>query len=103
MVQFFKVKKPATPAKVPLDVQILELNGHGMGVARHGGKPLFVAGVLAGEQVRVRLTAQNSRYATATLLKVLKSSPDRVKPFAPMFSTAAAATCSMRPLPCSGN
>ncbi|OXY81104.1 23S rRNA (uracil(1939)-C(5))-methyltransferase RlmD [Oceanimonas doudoroffii] len=81
MVQFFKVKKPATPAKVPLDVQILELNGHGMGVARHGGKPLFVAGVLAGEQVRVRLTAQNSRYATATLLKVLKASPDRVKPF----------------------
>ncbi|OYD24660.1 23S rRNA (uracil(1939)-C(5))-methyltransferase RlmD [Oceanimonas baumannii] len=97
MVQFFKVKKPSAPAKAPLDVRIIELNGHGMGVARHQGKPLFVAGVLPGEEVRVQLTAQTSRYATASLQKVIKPSPDRLKPFC--IHTSDCGGCNLQQLP----
>ena len=100
MVQFFKVKKPSAPAKAPLDIHILELNGHGMGVARHQGKPLFVAGVLPGEQVRVQLTTQTSRYATATLQKVLSASPDRVKPFCAHINDCGG--CNLQQLPSKG-
>ncbi|WP_107850857.1 23S rRNA (uracil(1939)-C(5))-methyltransferase RlmD [Oceanimonas marisflavi] len=97
MVQFFKVKKPAAPVQTPLDIRILELNSHGMGVARHQGKPLFVAGVLPGEEVRVKLTTQTSRYATATLQKVLKASPDRIKPFC--AHVADCGGCNLQQLP----
>ncbi|WMC10059.1 23S rRNA (uracil(1939)-C(5))-methyltransferase RlmD [Oceanimonas pelagia] len=99
MVQFFKVKKPAVPAQTPLDIRILELNGHGMGVARHQGKPLFVAGVLPGEEVRVKLTTQTSRYATATLQKVLKASPERVRPFCSHAADCGGCNLQQVPLP----
>lgn len=98
MVQFFKVKKPAVPAQTPLDIRILELNGHGMGVARHQGKPLFVAGVLPGEEVRVTLNTQTSRYATATLQKVLKASPERVKPFCTRVADCGGCNLQQAPL-----
>ncbi|PSJ42654.1 23S rRNA (uracil(1939)-C(5))-methyltransferase RlmD [Zobellella endophytica] len=100
MVQFFKVKKPDTQAQAPLDVTILELNPHGLGVARHQGKPLFVPGVLAGERVRVRLTSQNSRYLTASPVKVLTPSPLRVKPFCPYSSQCGG--CSLQQVPAAG-
>ncbi|MBL1376882.1 23S rRNA (uracil(1939)-C(5))-methyltransferase RlmD [Zobellella iuensis] len=97
MVQFFKVKKPDVQAQAPLEVEILELNAHGVGVARHKGKPLFVSGVLAGEQVRVKLTGQNNKYQTADLVKVLKPSPQRLKPFCPY--TAQCGGCSLQHVP----
>lgn len=99
MVQFFKVKKPASPAPALLDVRIQEVNGHGMGVARHQGKPLFVAGVLAGEQVRVRLTAQHSRYQTAVLHKVLQAAPERIRPFCPHVAECGGCNLQHMPLP----
>lgn len=97
MVQFFKVKKPDVQTLAPLEVEILELNAHGVGVARHQGKPLFVPGVLAGERVRVRLTGQNSKYQTASLVKVLKASSERQKPFCPY--TAQCGGCSLQHVP----
>ncbi|WP_142995568.1 TRAM domain-containing protein, partial [Zobellella denitrificans] len=97
MVQFFKVKKPDVQAQAPLEVEVLELNAHGVGVARHQGKPLFVPGVLAGERVRVRLTGQNSKYRTASLAKVLRASPQRQKPFCPY--TAQCGGCSLQHVP----
>ncbi|WP_375057032.1 23S rRNA (uracil(1939)-C(5))-methyltransferase RlmD [Zobellella sp. DQSA1] len=97
MVQFFKVKKPDVQAQAPLEVEILELNSHGVGVARHKGKPLFVAGVLAGERVRVKLTGQNNKYQTAGLVKVLKPSPQRLKPFCPYVAQCGG--CSLQHVP----
>ncbi|MDX1269571.1 MAG: 23S rRNA (uracil(1939)-C(5))-methyltransferase RlmD, partial [Oceanisphaera sp.] len=83
MVQFFKENKPKAQAQPPLEVTIVELNAHGVGLARYQGKPLFVPGALKGERVRVRLQVQNNKYQSASLLKVLTPSAERQKPFCP--------------------
>ena len=81
MVQFFKESKAKPPAQAPVDVTVVELNNHGVGVARYQGKTLFVAGALKGEQVRVRLEKKNTKFSTGQLLKVLKLSAEREQAF----------------------
>ena len=44
------------------------------------GRVVFVAGALPGERVRVEVETEHRGYATARLLEVLESSPDRVAP-----------------------
>ncbi|OIN10390.1 23S rRNA (uracil(1939)-C(5))-methyltransferase RlmD [Oceanisphaera psychrotolerans] len=97
MVQFFKENKPKAQAQPPLEVTIVELNAHGVGLARYQGKPLFVPGALKGELVRVRLMVQNNKYRTASLLKVLKPSAERLKPFC-AYSTDCGG-CSLQHMP----
>ncbi|WP_116474317.1 23S rRNA (uracil(1939)-C(5))-methyltransferase RlmD [Zobellella maritima] len=97
MVQFFKVRKPDLKARGALDIDILELNGHGVGLARYQGKPLFVPGTLPGEKVRVRLTDQHSKYHKGQLLKVLQPSPRRTKPFCSYIDRCGG--CSLQHLP----
>ncbi|GAA3541165.1 23S rRNA (uracil(1939)-C(5))-methyltransferase RlmD [Zobellella aerophila] len=97
MVQFFKVRKPDPKALGVLDIDILELNGHGVGLARYRGKPLFVPGTLPGEKVRVRLTGQHSKYHKGQLLKVLQPSPRRTKPFCSYIDSCGG--CSLQHLP----
>ena len=61
----------------------LELNDLAYGgdaVGRFEGRAIFVAGGLPGELVRARLTRERSSYARASLVEVLRSSPDRVAP-----------------------
>ena len=81
MVQFFKESKPKPQNQPLLDVAVVDVNMHGVGVARYQGRPLLVPGALKGEQVRVKLDVQNNKYQTANLIKVLKSSETRQKPF----------------------
>ena len=97
MVQFFKESK-AKPQNQPLlDVTVVDLNMQGVGMARYQGRPLFVPGALKGEQVRVRLQVQNNKYQTASLIKVLKPSPARLKPFCSY--SADCGGCSLQHMP----
>lgn len=97
MVQFFKENKPKAQAQPPLEVTIVELNAHGVGLARYQGKPLFVPGALKGERVRVRLQVQNNKYQSASLLKVLTPSAERQKPFCPY--SADCGGCALQHMP----
>ena len=94
MVQFFKQSKPKLAPQAPVDVTIAEVNSHGIGVARHQGKPVFVAGALKGEPVRVRIEQQNTKYQTARLLKVLSPAAHRTLPFCPYINDCGG--CSLQ-------
>lgn len=61
-----------------LDLTIESIAYGGRGLARSDGLVVFVAGVLPGERVRVRVERLRRNYAEAQLLAVQESSPDRI-------------------------
>ncbi len=63
---------------------ILDITGmthEGQGVGRIDGLAVFVDGALEGEQAEIRIIKLNKSYAVGKLLKVLKASQHRIKPF----------------------
>jgi 23S rRNA (uracil1939-C5)-methyltransferase len=75
--------------EAPGEIIELELNDLAYGgdaVGRYAGRAVFVPGGLPGELVRARLQRERSNYARATLLDVLRPSPDRVAPRYPLLS-----------------
>ncbi len=82
---------PASPLSAPLCpgqeviVEINDLAFGGKGVGRVGGIACFVAGVIDGERVRVRIRKVKSRLMEADLLEVLDPSPHRVEAPCPVF------------------
>ena len=70
------------------DVVELEITDNGMngeGVARFGGKVVFVPYTLKGERVRAVIKSVKSKYATASVIKILEPSPARVAPACPHY------------------
>jgi tRNA/tmRNA/rRNA uracil-C5-methylase (TrmA/RlmC/RlmD family) len=63
-----------------LDLAVERLVFRGLGLARHAGEVVFVAGVAPGERVRARVTRLHRRFAEAELLEVLVPSPNRIVP-----------------------
>ena len=59
----------------------------GEGVARVDGKAVFVAGALPGEEVELRITEDQDRWARAEVVTVVTPSPDRVTPPCPVAGT----------------
>ncbi|MCE2571430.1 23S rRNA (uracil(1939)-C(5))-methyltransferase RlmD [Motilimonas eburnea] len=81
MAQFFKPKAHSnarSTAKLTLD--ILRWDHQGRGIAQHQGKPVFVSGAIAGEQVVAQLQQQKKEFATAQALSILSPSPQRQTP-----------------------
>lgn len=62
------------------EVDIEDLSHDGRGVARVGGKAVFVSGALAGERVRMKFTGRHRHYDEAIAEEILQPSPDRVAP-----------------------
>ncbi len=69
--------KPA-PAIEVADVESLDQEGRG--VAHAGGKAVFIDGALPGETVSFQRTRRQRRYDEASVVEVLRASPDRVRP-----------------------
>lgn len=63
-----------------LTVYVEDLTHDGSGVAKVDGYPLFIPGVLPGEEAEVQVTKPMKKYGFARLIKVIKASPDRVEP-----------------------
>jgi 23S rRNA (uracil1939-C5)-methyltransferase len=61
------------------DVEIESLNRSGDGVARLGQRSLTVPFTIPGERVRVRLGATRAGITSATLVEILRASPNRVE------------------------
>ncbi|HEU0225972.1 MAG TPA: 23S rRNA (uracil(1939)-C(5))-methyltransferase RlmD [Steroidobacteraceae bacterium] len=70
------LKAPAAPETA----EISALDHEGRGIARIGGKAVFVDGALPGEEVRLQRTTRRRRHDQARVLEVLRPSPDRVTP-----------------------
>ena len=71
------------------ELHIDSLAHDGRGVGQREGKPVFAAGALAGETVRVQQTGRNRHFDEARTVEVIKASPDRVAPRCPHFGICA--------------
>lgn len=61
-----------------LTATITDITYQGMGVAKVDGYPLFVAGALPGEEVKLHVLKTDKKYGFAKAIKYLTTSPDRV-------------------------
>lgn len=84
----------ASETVVTLDVDSLDLEGHG--VARHDGKVAFVRGALPGERVQAAVVRRKPRFDVAETRVVLRENASRVRPRCPHFG--ACGGCSMQHL-----
>ena len=71
------------------DVDIEWVNLDGDGVARLDRRALTVPFTIPGERVRVRLGATRAGITSATLVEILRASPNRVQPACPHFGPQA--------------
>lgn len=62
------------------EAEVIDLAHDGRGIARIGGKAVFVEGALPGERVRLRVWKRRSQFDEAGLVEVLRASADRVTP-----------------------
>ena len=68
-----------------LDLEIRDIAFGGKGVGRVDGIACFVAGVIEGEKVRVKIAKVKSRMMEAWLLEVLEPAPQRIGAPCPVF------------------
>lgn len=69
-----------------MEIEIEDITSTGEGVGNLDGLKVFVDGALPGELVEVARTTLKKTFAKASLLKIIKQSPDRVTPICPIFS-----------------
>ncbi len=68
-----------------LILDIVALGYNGEGISKNFGYPIFVAGALPCEKVKVQITKIKSNFAVAKLLKIIEKSLDRIEPKCPYF------------------
>lgn len=80
--------------KEPEIASIVSVTHDGQGVADLPGKKVFVAGALAGEEVRFQRRRKHKNYDEAELLEVLSASPSRIEPRCAAFGRCGG--CSLQ-------
>jgi tRNA/tmRNA/rRNA uracil-C5-methylase (TrmA/RlmC/RlmD family) len=73
------------PRRAELHIEDVAFGGSG--VARAGGKIVFVPLTIDGEEVEVQIVEQKKKFDCAELRKVLRSSAERVEPPCPYFGS----------------
>ncbi|MGH8712650.1 MAG: 23S rRNA (uracil(1939)-C(5))-methyltransferase RlmD [Casimicrobiaceae bacterium] len=77
-------------------VLITALDQEGRGLARVGGKAVFVEGALIGERVTIEVYRSKPNYELARATGILRASPSRVTPLCPYFGVCGG--CSLQHL-----
>jgi 23S rRNA (uracil1939-C5)-methyltransferase len=72
-------------AGAELEIGFTDVLANGQGVGRASGIVVFCFGPLAGERARIRIDTVKQRYAVAEMLELLVESPERARPFCPVF------------------
>ena len=68
-----------------LNLKIEDIAFGGKGVARNGGKAVFIPFTIEGECITAKIIREKKQFAEGELIEVLESSPDRVAPECPYF------------------
>lgn len=76
-----------------LQLQVSALSSDAMGVCRHDGQVVFVAGALPGEQVEALIVKVHKTHAFAKVLRILSPSSDRREPPCPYFPQCGGCGC----------
>jgi 23S rRNA (uracil1939-C5)-methyltransferase len=69
-----------------LELQIIDVAFGGKGVARAGGKAIFIPFTIDGERVSAQVIREKKNFAEAELHELLDPSPHRVTPECPYFA-----------------
>jgi len=69
-----------------LEIDITDIGIGGEGIGSFQGFKIFVPGALPLEFVQVRIESVKPSFALGKLIKILKTSPQRVEPICPLFS-----------------
>jgi len=77
-------------------VLVTALDQEGRGVARIGGKAVFIEGALAGELVSIEIYRRKPNYELARAVEILRPSTSRVTPLCPHFGVCGG--CSLQHL-----
>jgi 23S rRNA (uracil1939-C5)-methyltransferase len=75
----------ALRADAEFEIEFTDVLANGQGVGRASGIVVFCFGPLPGERARVRIETVKQRYAVAEMLELLVESPERARPFCPVF------------------
>ena len=73
-------QQPRLEVGASLQVEIVDLNSRGEGVARHGGQVIFVPGVWLGEHVQIAITGLQKSYAQGRVEALVQAHQDRREP-----------------------
>ena len=68
-----------------VELQIQDVAFGGKGVARDGGKAIFIPYTIDGEKVSARIVREKKSFAEADLEQLIEASPNRVTPECPYF------------------
>ncbi len=79
----------------PLEIRSLAFGGSG--VARHGGRVVFVRGAVPGDRVRVRLLREKKRYAEAEAVHFEEYATQRCQPQCAVFGDCGGCQWQMLP------
>ena len=68
-------------------VNIEKLAFGGEGIARHEGFVIFVENSIPNDKLKIKITSLNKHFARAKILEIITPSPNRTKPFCPMYNS----------------
>ena len=74
------------------EADVVDLSHDGRGIARVGGKAVFIEGALPGERVRFRVFKRRRQFDEGGLVDVVVPSPDRVAPRCAHFGVCGGCT-----------
>jgi 23S rRNA (uracil1939-C5)-methyltransferase len=89
-------RRPRRGGGRQVEVEVTGLGGRGDGLGEVDGRPLFVAGALPGDRVRVRFTGERAGGLKGEILELLEEGPGRVAPPCPHFGPCGG--CSLQHL-----
>ncbi|WP_019028513.1 23S rRNA (uracil(1939)-C(5))-methyltransferase RlmD [Colwellia piezophila] len=95
MANFYKASVKAKQSNQLVMVSVDKLDINGVGVARWQNKPLFIAGALPNEMVKVKVIEQKNKYARAKLISISKQSDSRVTPHCQHFGVCGGCDLQM--------
>lgn len=68
-----------------MEVKINKFDYFGRGISRYNDKVIFIEKALPGEIVDIKITKENKKYDEASVNKIIKESPNRIKPICPFY------------------
>ncbi|MEL7648154.1 MAG: 23S rRNA (uracil(1939)-C(5))-methyltransferase RlmD [Sedimentibacter sp.] len=68
------------------EVEIIDLNHEGKGVAKRDGFVVFVEKTVPGDTAEIKITDTKKNFALGNLIRIVKPSPDRIEPLCSHYS-----------------